>query len=326
MSLENSCANPAFPLPIGCIMPYMGLANSIPPTFLVCDGRTVSKADFPELFLVLTNTFNGTASVPAGQFKLPKLDSTETYLVPNGTLKTDPTRANGIIAPSLHSSDVLPALTGVQIPQLDQANFSAVNPKDQEGIVGRSFNARGDYQTSRYLATDSTGSSNPPIVKLDSSNESGGFASMTAADYIYQNPTPAAIGDIILNDNHSVQYGGMSCIYIIKAFSSYALSASKNAAINRVEEQEAAFAVEVAAQKAAEVVATNLQDAANDTRAADAASATAADGEGGGTIIEYSNFPELIPNPVPPFSPPFIKNPNFCPALGGFIISPNPSF
>lgn len=304
MSLENSCANPAFPLPIGCIMPYMGLANSIPPTFLVCDGRTVSKVDFPELFLVLGNTFNGTASVPAGSFLLPKLNSTETYLVPNGTLKTDPTRANGIIAPSLHSSDVLPALTGVQIPQLEPENFSAVYPKDQEGIVGRSFNARGDYQASRYLATDSTGSSNPPIVKLNSTNESGGFASMTAADYIYQNPTPAPIGDIILNDNHSVQYGGMSCIYIIKAFSSYALSASKNAAINTVQEQEAAYAAEVVAQKAAEVIATNLQDTANDTRAANEAAAIAADGAGGGTADPYANVSQLE----------------------GFIISPNPTY
>lgn len=304
MSLENSCANPAFPLPIGCIMPYMGLANSIPPTFLVCDGRTVSRADFPELFLVLGNTFNGTASVPAGSFKLPKINDTETYLVPNGTLKTDPTRANGIIAPYLHSSDVLPSLTGVQIPQLNSANFSATYPKEQVGIVGRSFNARGDYQTSRYLATDSTGSSNPPIVKLNSSNESGGFASMTAADYIYQNPTPAPIGDIILNDNHSVQYGGMSCIYIIKAFSSYALSASKNTAINTVQEQEAAYAAEVLAQEAAIVVATNLQDAANDQRAADEAAAIAADGAGGGTDFPYANVPQLE----------------------GFILNPNPTF
>lgn len=306
MSLENSCANPAFPLPIGCIMPYMGLAETIPPTFLVCDGRTVSRVDFPELFLVLGNTFNGTAVVPAGSFLLPLLDdpATETYLVPNGTLKTDPSRANGILAPYLHSSDVLPALIAANIPTLSTANFTATYPTDQEGIVGRSFNARGDYPSSRYLATDSTGSSNPPIVKLNSSNESGGFASMTAADYIYQNPIPTPVADIILNDNHSVQYGGMSCIYIIKAFSSYAPSASKNAAISRVQEQEAAYAVEVSAQKAAEVVATNLQDTANDQRAADEASAIATDGAGGGTADPYANVPQLE----------------------GFIISPNPTY
>jgi len=304
MSLENSCANPAFPLPIGCIMPYMGLANSIPPTFLVCDGRTVSKNDFPELFLVLGNTFNGTAVVPTGQFKLPKINDQQTYLVPNGTLKTDPTKANGIIPPYLHSSEALPALTGTEIPQLSPVNFTPTYPNEQIGVVGRSFNARGDYPPARYLATDSTGSSNPPIVKLDSSNETGGFATMNTADYIYQNPTPAPIGDIILNDDHSVQYGGMSCIYILKAFSSYALSASKNAAINRVEEQEAEYVAEVAAQGAAEVVATNLQDAANEQRAADEAAAIAADGAGGGTADPYANVPQLE----------------------GFIISPNPTF
>ena len=83
MSLENSCANPAFPLPIGSIMPYMGLEEFIPPTFLVCDGRAVSKVDYPELFLVLGNTFNGTGLVSAGYFLLPKINDLETYLVPN---------------------------------------------------------------------------------------------------------------------------------------------------------------------------------------------------------------------------------------------------
>lgn len=299
MSLENSCANPAFPLPIGSIMPYMGLADFIPPTFLVCDGRAVSKVDYPELFLVLGNTFNGTGLVSAGYFLLPKINDLETYLVPNGTMKTDPTRANGIIAPYLHSSDVLPAFTATNIPAMYNT-FTPTYPTDQVGIVGRSFNGRGDYTPGRYYATDSTGSSNPPIVKANSSSEGGGFATLNTADYIYQNPTQAPVGDIVLNDNHSIQYGGMTCIYIIKAFSSYAPSASKNAAINTVEEQEAAYAVEVAAREAAIVVATALQDGANDQSAVDEAAAIAAEGAGGGTVYSFAGVEQLEGFRMPP--------------------------
>ena len=293
MSLENSCANPAFPIPLGSILPYMGLANEIPPTFLLCDGRVVSKVNYPELYILLGDTFNGTGVVSEGEFYLPKLNNQETYLVPNGTLKTDPTRANGIIPPYLHSSDVLPALTGSEIPQLSPANFTPTYPKDQEGITGRSFNGRGDYQNSRYLATDSTGSSNPPIVKLNSSNESGGFATMNTADYIYQNPTPAPVDDIILNADHTVQYGGITCLYIIRAMCSYQVGSARAAGINARTAEQVAYVAGVAKQEAAEDIAVAVADAQNDQSAINAANAIAADGEGGGTTYPYADVPQL---------------------------------
>lgn len=300
MSLENSCANPAFPLPIGCIMPYMGLPQFIPPTFLVCDGRALSKVDYPELFLVLGDTFNGTGLITAGSFLLPKINDTDTYLVPNGTLKTDPTRANGILSPTLHSSDVLPALSAANIPVLLNANFTPSYPTEQVGLTGRTLNARGDYTSGRYYATDSTGSSNPPIVKANSSNESGGFATLNTADYIYKNDVVAPIGDIVLNEDHSVQYGGMTCIYIIKAFSSYTPSASKNASINATAERAAAYVVEVAERETAVEVATAAADAENDTRAADEAAAIAADGAGGGTVYPFAGVEQLEGFRMPP--------------------------
>lgn len=301
MSLENSCANPAFPLPIGCIMPYMGLAQYVPPTFLICDGRTLSKVDYPELYKRLGSTFNGTATVADGSFLLPKINDTDTFLVPNGTLKTDPTRANGILSPTLHSSDVLPALSAANIPVLLAANFTPSYPTDQVGLTGRTLNARGDYKDpSRYYATDSTGASNPPIVKANSSNESGGFATLNTADYIYKNDVVAPIGDIVLNEDHSVQYGGMTCIYIIKAFSSYTPSASKNASINATAERAAAYVAEVAGREAAVVVATDTADAENDARAADEAAAIAADGAGGGTVYPFAGVEQLEGFRMPP--------------------------
>ncbi len=300
MSLENSCANPAFPLPIGSLMPYMGLADRVPPTFLICDGRAVNVADYPELYRVLGDTFNGNGLVSEGEFLLPKLNDQETYLVPNGTLKTDPTQANAILTPVLHSSDDIPALAATNIPIMSPAAFTPTYPDKQVGLVGRTLNARGDYPGGRYYATDSTGSNTPKIVALNSSSEGGCFCSMTSADYQYVNPTPASLGNIDLNDDHPVQYGGMTCIYIIKAFTSYAPSASKNAAITQSINYQVAYKNDVAARETAVDTATGVADAQQDALAADEASAIADDGQGGGTEYEYADVPQLEGFRVPP--------------------------
>ena len=293
MSLENSCATPAFPLPIGSLMPYMGLADRVPPTFLICDGRAISQKDYPELYMVLGNTFNGNGLISEGMFLLPKLNDQETYLVPNGTLKTDPSQPNAILTPVLHSSDDLPALSAANIPVMSPAAFTPTYPVEQVGLVGRTLNARGDYNDSRYYATDSTGSNTPKIVALNSSSESGAFCSMTSADYQYTNPTPAPLGNIELNDDHPVQYGGMTCLYIIKAFTSYAPSASKNAAITNSINYQIAYKNDVAARETAVETATDVADAQQDALAADEASAIANEGQGGGTEYEFADVPQL---------------------------------
>tara|TARA_R110001599_G_scaffold347354_2_gene573538 strand:+ start:1588 stop:2499 length:912 start_codon:yes stop_codon:yes gene_type:complete len=301
MSLENACANPAFPLPIGSIMPYMGLATQIPPTFLVCDGRTVSKVDYPELFKVLGGTFNGTASVAAGSFKLPKINDDATYLVPNGTLKTDPTKANGILTPVIHSSDALPAITAVNIPTLIGSDFSNTYPNKQVGITGRTFQVRGDHPDSYYSAGNPDNAT-PSVVKLSSSNESGGTAAMNTADYSFKNPTPAGLGNVVINQDHSVQYGGITCIYILKAFSSYAPSSSKNASINDGERRNDEYVAGVSAREAAEGTAIALADFQDDQSATAEAAAIAADGAGGGTEYLWENVPQLEGFRQPPFN------------------------
>ena len=301
MSLENACANPAFPLPIGSIMPYMGLATQIPPTFLVCDGRTLSRIDYPELWKVLGDTFNGTASVSSQFFKLPKLNDDETYLVPNGILKTDPTKANGILTPVVHSSDALPAITAANIPTLINGDFSSTYPNKQVGIVGRTFQVRGDHPDSYYEAGNPSGYT-PSVVKLNSSSESGGTATMDTADYEFINATPSGLGNIVLNEDHSVQYGGITCIYILKAFSSYAPSASKNASIYDGEIRNKAYRQGVAEQEAAEETAIDLADGQEDQSAADEAAAIAADGAGGGTEYPFANVPQLEGFRQPPFN------------------------
>jgi len=59
-------------LPIGAILPYAGL---IPPTgFLLCDGSELQKAQYPDLYNIISDFYNGTQPlIGANTFRLPDL-------------------------------------------------------------------------------------------------------------------------------------------------------------------------------------------------------------------------------------------------------------
>lgn len=59
-------------LPIGAILPYAGLT---PPTgFLLCDGSEVQKAQYPDLYNIISDFYNGPAPLlGANTFRLPDL-------------------------------------------------------------------------------------------------------------------------------------------------------------------------------------------------------------------------------------------------------------
>ena len=310
MSQSNTLAKEGFPIPIGSILPYMGIASKVPPSFVICGGQALKIADYPELYDLIGDTFN-TGLVAVGEFLLPALNNIENYIMPNPTLKENAS-TGALLPPVIHSSDTI-TIAANQIPPLSAANFSYVYPTYQAadpnnnwamgtGANQRNFGSRGTFSGGRIAATNSTGSSTPKIVKLNSSAETGGFGSMTSADYQYVNSTPQAIGNIALNDNHSVQYGGMTCLYIMKAYRTYNPSASYNASYSNRAVQQAAYQSGVAAQKAAEGTATTLADQQEDTKAANEAAAIAAQGQGGGTTYPYANVPQLAGFQLP--SPP----------------------
>lgn len=292
MSLDEACANPSFPLPIGSIFPYMGGSQFVPSTFLICDGRAVKQTDYPELYSVIGGAFNGNGLVAAGDFLLPKLNDSQTYIIPNRSLKTDPTQSNGIIPPYLHTSDALPLIADTNIPTIAANKFSYTYPTEQVGLQGRTMNARGDYTGDRYAASD-TGSSSPAIVALNSSNEGGGQATMTGANYSFYNPSPQKIGDIKLNTDHEVNYGGMTCLWLIKAFSSYDGSSTTQKGIVEQAEQEEELRAEQAAEKSARDAAEDAAEQIAVAKAQAEEAAIAAGGQGGGTTIPYQSVLNL---------------------------------
>jgi microcystin-dependent protein len=59
-------------VPIGCILPYAGLA--LPVGYLLCDGSEVLRAQYPDLYNIIGNFYNGAAPLlGANTFRLPDL-------------------------------------------------------------------------------------------------------------------------------------------------------------------------------------------------------------------------------------------------------------
>ncbi len=60
-------------LPPGCILAYGGAIASIPPGWMLCDGRVLDSADYPALFAVLADSWGGQQIADSRFFNLPDL-------------------------------------------------------------------------------------------------------------------------------------------------------------------------------------------------------------------------------------------------------------
>lgn len=76
MSASNQTTNdPEFGLPVGAILPFAsGIA--IPQTYLICDGASLLRADYPYLFESIGTIYG---AVDAQHFSLP--DLTDSYII-----------------------------------------------------------------------------------------------------------------------------------------------------------------------------------------------------------------------------------------------------
>jgi len=70
MSASNELTNNTqFGLPIGCVIPYAS-AIRIPDDFLICDGASLLRSEYPDLFKSIGTTFG---SVDGQHFNIPDL-------------------------------------------------------------------------------------------------------------------------------------------------------------------------------------------------------------------------------------------------------------
>jgi microcystin-dependent protein len=97
----SASLNYTYPMPIGCIIPYLG--KNIPDSFLLCDGSTYNISDYPFLNNVLGGIYGSTAT---------------TFNVPNTVNKfIEPTSTNSnVIVPGSGGADFNFTLTEANMP------------------------------------------------------------------------------------------------------------------------------------------------------------------------------------------------------------------
>tara|TARA_R110000824_G_scaffold13868_3_gene59627 strand:- start:4281 stop:5183 length:903 start_codon:yes stop_codon:yes gene_type:complete len=289
MSVNNSLGNDGFPTPVGTILPFFGKqANRLPSAWLYCDGRELVKTDYPELYATIGDDFNLTTTT-TGSFCLPQLALGDNYLYPS-----DETEAGGDggVSPAKIQFDGELTLRDVEIPSLSAANITTTYATKQVGFArGVTYNVRGDYGD---YAANSIAIDTPEIVKLGATKEGGGTFSLTSADYKFKNSNQKSITDITTDVTHSIQYGGMSCPYIMKVSSLlYDADGTLRKNINNVAVAAKEYADEQAAVAAAYASQTNQRNQRADDRAQKQALAIRADGQGGGTEVPFDDTPML---------------------------------
>ena len=290
MSVSNSLGSDGYPTPISTILPYMGQdGNSLPSGWLFCDGRELYKLHYPELYATIGNNFNLTTTTP-GNFCLPNLSTNDNYLYPSD--ETEP-GGDGGVSPAKILIDTALTLTANEIPSLSAGNITTTYATNQVGFAGGlTYNVRGDYPASQY--DTAAGADTPEIVKLNSTTENSGNFTLTSADYGFKNTNQKAIQDITTDAGHGIQYGGMSCCYIIKVSSLlYDPDGTLRKLVDDVviEARDAAF--QRGLQAAAYATQTNERNQEADDEAENQSQALDANGQGGGTAVPYADVQNL---------------------------------
>lgn len=301
MSVNNSLGYEGYPIPVSTILPFMGQdGNSLPSGWLYCDGRELDKLHYPELYATIGDNFNLTTTTP-GNFCLPDLSTNDNYLYPSD--ETEP-GGDGGVSPAKIIIDTALTLTANEIPSLSAANITTTYATNQVGFAGGlTYNVRGDYPASQY--DTAAGADTPEIVKLNSTTENSGNFTLTSADYGFKNTNQKAIQDITTDAGHGVQYGGMSCCYIIKVSS---LLYDPDGTLRKLVDDVAVEALDTAYQRGLQADAYATQTTERNQEADDEAEnqsqALDANGQGGGTAVPYAD----------------VRN------LSGFVIPPHPEF
>jgi microcystin-dependent protein len=292
MSVSNSLGYEGYPTSVATILPYMGQdANILPSGWLFCDGRELFKQHYPELYAVIGNNYN-LSTTTAGNFCIPDLRTNDNYLYPSD--ETEPGGDGGVSPAKVVIDPANPlTLTASEIPSLTAGNISTTYATNQVGFAGGlTYNVRGNYPASQYDTT--TGANTPEIVKLNSTTEDSGNFTLTSADYGFKNTNQKAITDIKTDSTHGIQYGGMSCCYIIKVSS---LLYDPDGTLRKniddvvVEARDAAFQRQLQAE--AYATQTEERDQEADDKAENQSQALDANGQGGGTAVPFADVPML---------------------------------
>jgi microcystin-dependent protein len=198
MSAKSTQDFSDYPVPIGSLIAYAGAIDyRLPKNYLICDGATLLRADYPELFSVIGTTFG---SATANDFLIPNLVG----FIPKCSATA------GVIGANPSSSGVTfndISLTSAELPSING--------------IGIGANINGSFPT---------GSSTSSTAKIDENDIGGGhpmtswnttstvdMTSNSAPVFNYTNGTgTVAPIDFTLNNADDFVVKNIEMVYIIK--------------------------------------------------------------------------------------------------------------
>lgn len=198
MATKSTLGFKGLPVPIGTVLYHGG--NEIPYSFLICNGVSLSRAEYPALFSVLGDGFG---AVDADHFNLPDL-ITYPYLQGGDAYNPVPNNETISFPPSL----IEPAT----IPSLAQAHFAFQSWSVSANINGGYWFNNG--QTSQAVQLTSRNA-----VKANSSDVNTYSGAVSGGTIGYTNNAQTPIDPI--ENAGSVEPPYLTFVPIIKAFSSF---------------------------------------------------------------------------------------------------------
>tara|TARA_R110001632_G_scaffold154191_2_gene272287 strand:- start:12325 stop:13236 length:912 start_codon:yes stop_codon:yes gene_type:complete len=303
MSISNSLEVDGFPSPVGAIIPCFQLINNDPTeAWYSCDGRSLSKADYPELYAVIGDAFQ-VAATPADSFSIPDLNNADqsNFIFPQDKTVVSDGTDGGVVPASIQidQDDGLEILTA-NIPALSAANFTYQYPKYIKFSAGNTM-ATQPLKTCIVAGT----ATNPSCIKSSSSKTGSGAWNLTAWTPTFKNPDQVKINTIQTDSNHGINFGGVSTNWIIKV-SSFLTDPTGERRRNwdNITVQARARTAELAAEAVALSEQTDDRNQQADDEAQKAAVAVRDNGQGGGTEVPFEDVPALSGYVIPP-NPPF---------------------
>lgn len=175
MSVQNQLGYRGFPCPVGSIQHYAG--QTAPPTYLLCDGASLERDEYVELFNCLGTSFG---AVDALHFNIPDL-ITFPYMLGGVAVNTTPSAGSFFPTTTTLTSNQIPSIGSGSLP-LTSWNLSVAG-----GVGGNNqwFVNTNSVQSVQLTQED--------YIKSDSSDITSFSGTCSGGDIGYVPPAQTAI-------------------------------------------------------------------------------------------------------------------------------------
>jgi microcystin-dependent protein len=202
MSSKSTAGYNSIPVPVGTLV-YYG-STKVPPTFLLCDGSSLSRTQYNHLFQVIGTLYGSTSSTT---FNLPNLLTTQ--FIQGGTISGATNPANPATFPQTPTN-----VATATIPSLATGHFAYQN----SWSVGANINGNNQYYnpSATSLAVQLTATN---AVKADSSDYNTWGASVNGGTVGYTNSFQTVITPTLTSAD--IEPPSLTLLPIIKATSDF---------------------------------------------------------------------------------------------------------